>query len=133
MSSLIKSNFNILVTGFGCCKQEIFATQSSLYDIQRFGVNFVSVPEDADILVVQGFYNKEGIIRILNIYDRMKDPKGIITVGSCVLNENLFNLESELMSQFRDRVIINMHIPGCPPRPEAFIYAILKFLGRGMQ
>ena len=133
MSSLIKSNFNILVTGFGCCKQEIFATQSSLYDIQRFGVNFVSVPEDADILVVQGFYNKEGIIRILNIYDRMKDPKGIITVGSCVLNENLFNLESELMSQFRDRVVINMHIPGCPPRPEAFIYAILKFLGRGMQ
>ena len=133
MSPLIKSNFNILVTGFGCCKQEIFATQSSLYDIQRFGVNFVSVPEDADILVVQGFYNKEGIIRILNIYDRMKDPKGIITVGSCVLNENLFNLESELMSQFRDRVVINMHIPGCPPRPEAFIYAILKFLGRGMQ
>jgi NADH:ubiquinone oxidoreductase subunit B-like Fe-S oxidoreductase len=133
MSSLIKSNFNILVTGFGCCKQEIFATQSSLYDIQRFGVNFVSVPEDADILVVQGFYNKEGIIRILNIYDRMKDPKGIITVGSCVLNENLFNIESELMSKFRDRVVINMHIPGCPPRPEAFIYAILRFLGRGIQ
>ena len=133
MSSLIKSNFNLLVTGFGCCKQEIFATQCSLYDIQRFGVNFVSVPEDADILVVQGFYNKEGIIRILNIYDRMKNPKGIIAVGSCVLNENLFNLESGLASQFRDRVVINMHIPGCPPRPEAFIYAILKFLGRGME
>ncbi|HEY4695549.1 MAG TPA: hypothetical protein VIH13_01515 [Candidatus Hydromicrobium sp.] len=133
MSSLIKSNFNILVTGFGCCKQEIFATQSSLYDIQRFGVNFVSTPEDADILVVQGFYNKEGIIRVLNIYDRMSSPKGIIAVGSCVLNENLFNLESRLLSQFRDRVVINMHIPGCPPRPEAFIYAILRFLGRSMQ
>ena len=133
MSNLIKSNFNILVTGYGCCKQEIFATQCSLYDIQRFGVNFVSVPEDADILVVQGFYNKEGIIRVLNIYERMKDPKGIIAVGSCVLNENLFNIESGLAAQLRERVIINMHIPGCPPRPEAFIYAILKFLGRSMQ
>ncbi len=129
MPSLIKSNLNILVAGFGCCKQEIFAAQSTLYDIQRFGVNFVSTPENADILMVQGFYNKEGIMRVLNIYDRMSSPKGIIAVGSCVLNENLFNLESGLLSQFRDRVGISMYIPGCPPRPEAFMHAILRFLG----
>jgi len=132
MPSIIKSNFNIIVTGFGCCKQEIFATQGALYDIQRLGVNFVNTAEDADILVVQGFYNKEGIIRVLNIYDRMNFPKGIIAVGSCVLNENLFNLESRLLRLLREEVGINMYIPGCPPRPEAFIHAILGILGRGL-
>ncbi|GAI71020.1 unnamed protein product, partial [marine sediment metagenome] len=96
MPSLARSNLNILVAGFGCCKQEIFATQGALYDIQRFGVNFVSTAEDADILVIQGFYNKKGITRVLNIYDRMSSPKWIIAVGSCVLNENLFKLESKL-------------------------------------
>ncbi len=131
MPSIAKSNLNILVSGFGCCKQEIFATQGALYDIQRFGINFVRTAEDADILVVQGFYNKKGIIRVLNIYDRMSSPKWIVAVGSCVLNENLFKPESKLLRQFRNEVEISMYIPGCPPRPEAFIYAILKFSGRG--
>ena len=67
MSSLIKSNLNMLVVGFGCCKQEIFATQGSLYGIQRYGVNFVNAAEDADIMVIQGFFNEKGIKRILNI------------------------------------------------------------------
>lgn len=128
MSSIIKSNFNMLVTGFGCCKQEIFAVQGALYDIQRFCVNFVSTPEDADLLVVQGFYNEEGIIRVLNIYERMSHPKGIIAVGSCVLNRNLFSPGSKLLSRFRSSVKIHMYVPGCPPRPEAFIYAVLRIL-----
>ncbi len=130
MPYLIRSNLNILVAGFGCCKQEIFATQGSLYDIQRFGVNFVNVAEDADILVVQGFFNEKGIKRVLSIYDRMYSPKGIIAVGSCVLNENLFKLESKLLRQFRRKIKINMYVPGCPPRPEAFIHAVLGILSK---
>jgi NADH:ubiquinone oxidoreductase subunit B-like Fe-S oxidoreductase len=130
MPSLVKSNLNMIVVGFGCCKQEILATQGPLYDIQRFGVNFVNTAEDADILVIQGFFNEKGISRVLDIYGRMRPPKGIIAVGSCVLNENLFDLESKLLKKFRKRVGINMYVPGCPPRPEAFIYAVLEFLSR---
>jgi len=130
MPSLVKSNLNMIVVGFGCCKQEILATQGPLYDIQRFGVNFVNTAEDADILVIQGFFNEKGISRVLDIYGRMRPPRGIIAVGSCVLNENLFDLESKLLKKFRKRVGINMYVPGCPPRPEAFIYAVLEFLSR---
>jgi NADH:ubiquinone oxidoreductase subunit B-like Fe-S oxidoreductase len=128
MPSVVKSNLNMFVTGYGCCKQEIFAVQGALYDIQRFCVNFVSTPEDADLLVVQGFYNEEGIIRILNIYERMSHPKGVIAVGTCVLNRNLFSKERELFERFRNSVKIYMYVPGCPPRPEAFIYAVLRIL-----
>lgn len=130
MPSLVKSNLNMIVVGFGCCKQEILATQGPLYDIQRFGVNFVNTAEDADILIIQGFFNEKGISRVLDIYGRMRPPRGIIAVGSCVLNENLFDLESKLLKKFRKRVGINMYVPGCPPRPEAFIYAVLEFLSR---
>ena len=130
MPSLVKSNLNMIVVGFGCCKQEILATQGPLYDIQRFGVNFVNTAEDADILVIQGFFNEKGISRVLDIYGRMRPPRGIIAVGSCVLNENLFDLESKLLKKFRKRVGINMYVPGCPPRPEAFIYCVLEFLSR---
>ncbi len=130
MSSVIKRNFNILVTGFGGCKQEIFAAQGALYDIQRFGVNFVSTPENADLLVVQGFYNKKGMIRVLEIYERMSRPRSVIAVGSCVLNGNLFNRENELLRLFRSKVRIDVYVPGCPLRPEAFIYAVLKLLDR---
>ncbi len=124
------SNLNILVTGSGCCKQEIFAVQGALYDIQRFGVNFVSTAENADLLVMQGFYNKKGIIRVLDIYERMNQPKGIIAVGSCVLNRNLFSPDSQLLSWFRSRAKIIMYVPGCPPRPEAFMYAVLRLLNK---
>ncbi|MEA2016537.1 MAG: NADH-quinone oxidoreductase subunit B [Actinomycetota bacterium] len=124
------SNLNILVSGSGCCKQEIFATQGALYDIQRFGINFVNTPENADILVMQGFYNKKGIIRVLDIYKNMQQPKAIIAVGSCVLDGNPFDPGSKLLSWFRSRVKIIMYVPGCPPRPEAFMYAILRLLNK---
>lgn len=130
MPSLVKSNLNMLVVGFGCCKQEIFATQGPLYDIQRYGVNFINTAEDADILVIQGFFNEKGIRRVLDIYGSMHQPRGIIAVGSCILNENLFNLEGNLLRKFRRKIKINMYVPGCPPRPEAFIYAVLEFLNR---
>ena len=128
MPGIFKSNLNLLVTGYGCCKQDIFAVQGALYDIQRFCINFVNTPEDADLLVVQGFYNKEGITRVLNIYERMSNPRGVIAVGTCVLNKNLFSKDSKLLDWFRSVVKIYMYVPGCPPRPEAFIYAVLRIL-----
>lgn len=128
ISVLIKSNLNMMVVGFGCCKQEILATQGPLYDIQRYGVNFVDTAEDADVLVIQGFFNEIGITRIIDIYNNMLPPKSIIAVGSCILNENIFNLEEKLLKKFRRKVKIKIYVPGCPPRPEAFIYAVLKFL-----
>ena len=51
---LIKSSLNIYVAGFGCCKQEIIASAGPIYDISRFGISFVSYPENADVLIVQG-------------------------------------------------------------------------------
>ena len=128
MFSIEKNSLNIFVTGFGCCKQEIFAARGPLYDIQRFGVNFVSLPEDADILVVQGLYNQEGLDRVLDIYRNMNSPRWVFGVGSCIIDENIFGENSKSLKRFREKIKMDMVVPGCPPRPEAFIYSILKFI-----
>jgi len=71
-SNIEKSNLNIIVSGYGCCRSEILATRGPLYDIQRFGINFVNMAEDADILVLSGFSSKSGINNAINIYKRMR-------------------------------------------------------------
>ena len=130
MKSASKNNLNLLVVGFGCCRQEIYAAGGPLYDIERFGVNFVNLPEDADVLVIQGFFNRIGIERVLDIYRKMSYPKWVVAVGRCVLGENLFSSSSKLLEEFKEKVDIDVYVPGCPPRPEAFLYSIMKLIDK---
>lgn len=130
MKALIKNNLNLLVIGFGCCRQEIYAAGSSLYDIRRFGINFVNIPEEADVLVIQGFFNITGIKRALNIYNKMDFPKWTIAFGRCILSENIFGCNKELFEEFKNKIDIDVYVPGCPPRPEAFIYSVLRIIDK---
>ena len=101
MRSLIKNNLNLLVAGFGCCKQEIYAANGPLYNIARFGINFVSTPEDADVLVIQGFYNKIGEERLLEYYKNMRDPKWVIAAGKCVVDRSLLRSEYKILESLQ--------------------------------
>ncbi len=123
-----KGNLNIIVTGTGACRSEILATRCPLYDIQRFGINFVNRPEDADILVISGLYDEEGVNRLIDIYSRMKMPRWVFSYGSCAISGGRFPGSNEKIEEFKKNTGIDMYIPGCPPRPEAFIYAIIKFI-----
>jgi len=127
-TSIEKSNLNIIVSGYGCCRSEILATRGPLYDIQRFGINFVNMAEDADILVLSGFSSESSINNALNIYKRMRSPKWVFSYGSCAISGGRFCGVPRLMEKLKRDIRIDMYIPGCPPRPEAFIYAVLKFI-----
>lgn len=118
------------VAGYGCCKQEILASVGPVYDISRFGISFVSYPEDADVLVFQGFYNGKGLRKVINVYNQMVQPKKVIALGKCAL-ESLSYAESEkndMLYEFKKRIKVDVYVPGCPPRPEAFIYSILRLI-----
>ena len=123
-----KSNLNIIVPGFGCCRGEILATREPLYDIQRFGINFVNIAEDADILLITGFTSETGVERAREIYLAMNKPKWVFAVGSCAIGKGRFCAGTEHLERFKREVKIDMFVPGCPPRPEAFIYAVLRFM-----
>ncbi|MCL4378820.1 MAG: NADH-quinone oxidoreductase subunit B [Actinobacteria bacterium] len=128
-NSLIKSSLNIYIAGYGCCKQEILASAGPVYDISRFGVSFVSYPESADVLILQGFYNGRGLVKLINIYNQMAAPKWTIALGKCAI-ENLSYEGSgnNLLTEFKKRLKVDVYVPGCPPRPEAFIYSILRII-----
>lgn len=127
-SNIEKSNLNIIVLGYGCCRSEILATKGPLYDIQRFGINFVNMAEDADILVLAGFSGESSINNAINIYKRMRSPKWVFACGSCAISGGRFCGVPQLMEKLKRDIRVDMYIPGCPPRPEAFIYAVLKFI-----
>ncbi|MHB1274757.1 MAG: NADH-quinone oxidoreductase subunit NuoB [Candidatus Humimicrobiaceae bacterium] len=128
-NSLIKSNLNVYIAGYGCCKQEIIASAGPAYDVSRFGVSFVSYPEDADVLVFQGFYNGKGIKKVINIYDQIISPKWVIALGKCALESLSYEgPENNILYEFKKRLKVDVYVPGCPPRPEAFIYSLLKLI-----
>jgi len=127
-STLIKSSFNVFVAGHGCCKQEIIAAAGPVYDISRFGVSFTSYPESADILIFQGFYNKRALKRFLDFYNEMLSPRWVIALGKCAI-ENLSHEEPDnILTEFKKRIKVDMFVPGCPPRPEAIIFSILRLI-----
>ena len=125
-SSLIKSSFNVYISGFGCCKQEIIASTGPVYDISRFGISVVSYPESADVLIVQGFLNRKYVKRLIEIYDAMKDPKWVMAYGKCAIENAYFESDDTLINTFKKKMNFDIYVPGCPPRPEAFIYAMLR-------
>ncbi len=127
-SSLIKSSFNIYISGFGCCKQEIIASTGPVYDISRFGISITSYPESADVLIVQGFLNRKYVKRLLEIYDAMKNPKWVVAYGKCAIENAFTESEDALINTFKKKMDFNIYVPGCPPRPEAFIYAMLRLM-----
>ncbi|MBM3705285.1 MAG: hydrogenase [Actinobacteria bacterium] len=131
MRSLVKTNLNLFIAGFGCCKQEIFACFSPHYDISRFGISCVSAPEDADVLVVQGFYNGLSEKRLLHCYSSMRDPKWVIAAGKCIVDSSVFYSGYNFVQRFSNKLRIDYFIPGCPPRPEAFIYGMLQLIESG--
>ncbi|MBM3706969.1 MAG: NADH-quinone oxidoreductase subunit B [Actinobacteria bacterium] len=126
MKSLVKNSLNLFVVGLGCCKQEIFATAGPTYDISRFGVNFVNIPEDADVLVIQGFYNSIAEERLLDYYSCIREPKWVIAVGKCIVEGSILFTGYKLIERIAPDINIDFFVPGCPPRPEAFIYSILR-------
>jgi NADH-quinone oxidoreductase subunit B len=128
-SSLIKGSLNIYVAGFGCCKQEIIASIGPTYDISRFGISFISYPEDADVLIFQGFLNEKNLKRIMEIYEQIISPKWVIALGKCsIKNSSYKGLENDILNQFNKKIKVDVYVPGCPPRPEAIIYAILRLI-----
>jgi NADH-quinone oxidoreductase subunit B len=111
--------------GTACCAIEMMATFASRYDAARFGMERMSFsPRQADVLICAGrvAYKMAPVLR--KIWDQMPQPKWAISMGACASTGNIFDAYS--MVQGIDTIIpVDVYVPGCPPRPEALIYAFL--------
>ncbi len=112
--------------GTACCAIEFMGMVGSSFDLARFGAEFVRFsPRQSDLMIVAGTITNKMAPVVKKIYQQMAEPKWVIAMGACASTGGMFNTYSVL--QGVDRVIpVDYYVPGCAPRPESVIYAILE-------
>ncbi|MFH1758735.1 MAG: NADH-quinone oxidoreductase subunit B family protein [Pseudomonadota bacterium] len=112
--------------GLACCALEMIVAASARYDLARFGMEvFRPSPRQADLLIVAGTVTKKMLPAVIRIYEQMPEPKWVIAMGACASSGGIFDTYATV--QGIDQYLpVDVYIPGCPPRPEALIYGIIK-------
>ena len=112
--------------GLACCAIEMMASGGARYDLARFGMEvFRASPRQADLMIVAGRVSQKMAPVLRQVYDQMPGPKWVLAMGVCASSGGLFN--NYAIVQGVDHVVpVDIYLPGCPPRPEMLIDAILK-------
>ena len=121
-----KSSLWPMTFGLACCAIEMMATYMSHFDLDRFGVVTWASPRQSDVMIVSGTVTKKMAPAIKLLYDQMPQPKWVIAMGSCATNGGPYAQYSRVLQGVDLIVPVDVYIPGCPPRPEALLDAILK-------
>ncbi|MGC5616576.1 NuoB/complex I 20 kDa subunit family protein [Georgenia sp. Z1491] len=127
VAGFARSNSQWPVTmGLACCAIEMMAAGTPRFDMARFGMEvFRASPRHADVMIVSGRVSHKMAPVIRNVYDQMSDPKWVISMGVCASSGGMFN--NYAIVQGVDHVLpVDIYLPGCPPRPEMLINAILE-------
>jgi NADH-quinone oxidoreductase subunit B len=112
--------------GLACCAIEMMQSTNARNDMARFGSEvFRASPRQADVMIVAGRLSKKMAPVMRRVYEQMPDPKWVISMGACASSGGMFN--NYAIVQNVDSVVpVDIYVPGCPPRPEALIYAVMQ-------
>ena len=119
--------------GLACCAIEMMNVVSSRNDIARFGAEaFRASPRQADVMIVSGRVSRKMAPVLRRIYDQMPEPKWVISMGACATSGGIF--DNYAIVQGVDKIVpVDVYIPGCPPRPEMLIHAIMMLQDKVMK
>ena len=119
------NSFFPLTFGLACCAIEMMSIVAARVDIARFGFEaFRASPRQADLIILSGRVSIKMAPVIRRIYDQMLDPKWAISMGACCSSMGVFN--NYALTPADKFMPIDVHVPGCPPRPEALMHGILR-------
>jgi membrane-bound hydrogenase subunit mbhJ len=108
------------------CDIEIIAALCPRYDVERFGIKLVGTPRHADVLLVTGPVTRQQAERVKRVYEQMPNPKVVIAIGNCGNTGDVFYESYNLVGPLQEVLPVDIHVIGCPPRPENIIHAVAK-------
>src|SRR5437870_1159469 len=119
--------------GLACCAIEMMNATSGRNDLARFGSEvFRASPRQADVMIVSGRVSRKMAPVLRRIYDQMPEPKWVISMGACATSGGVF--DNYAIVQGVDKIVpVDVYIPGCPPRPEMLIHAVMMLQDKVMK
>jgi len=125
----LKRSLNVYHAGASACNNcdiEILDLLTPRFDIERFGLTLVGSPRHADVMLVSGIANRQTAPRLKILYEQIPNPKIVIAIGSCACTAHMFRDSYNFVKPIDQIIPVNVYLPGCPPKPEAMIQAVLK-------
>jgi len=120
------------VSAGGCnaCEADINVLNTPVFDLSRFGIQFVASPRHADGIVVTGPVPRNMKDALLRTYEAVPDPKVVIAVGACAISGGIFDAGPEDSRGLDTLIPVDLYIPGCPPHPLTILDGLLRLTGR---
>ncbi len=116
-----------LTFGTSCCAIEFMCLGAARYDMARFGFEVArNSPRQADYIMVQGTIVHKMAPALLRLYDQLAEPKYVIACGGCAVSGGPFKKSYCVVNGVDQILPVDVYIPGCPPRPEAFFYGLMQ-------
>ena len=128
--ALTKSLWIFHVSAGSCnnCDIEILDCLTPRFDIERFGMQLIGSVRHADILLITGAMNRKSVPRMKRIYEQAPKPCIVVAVGTCACSQHMFRFSYNVTEPLDKILPVDVYIPGCPPKPEAMIDGIVKFI-----
>jgi len=108
-----------------CCAFEFIAAEGPRFDMSRFGMEILRAsPRQADLMITAGTLTWKMAPVVRRIYNQMPEPKWVIAMGACGVSGGIFRSSYAVVPGYNKIIPVDVYVPGCPPRPEALIYAV---------